>query len=64
VKLYVMVNDDQALIGFYAINAQAVHDQGLPTQFARARPGHASIPAFIAMISAIADQTLALLERR
>jgi GNAT superfamily N-acetyltransferase len=51
VKLYVMVNDDQALIGFYAINAHAVHYQDLPTRFARARPGHGSIPAaFIAMI--------------
>lgn len=51
VRLFVMVNDDQALIGFYAINAHAVHYQDLPTHFARGRPGHGSIPAaFIAMI--------------
>ena len=46
-----MANDDQALIGFYAINAHALHDQDLPARFARARPGHGSIPAaLIAMI--------------
>jgi ribosomal protein S18 acetylase RimI-like enzyme len=39
------------LIGFYAINAHAVRYQNLPARFARARPGHGSIPAaFIAMI--------------
>ena len=51
VKLYVMVNDDQALIGFYAINAHAVDYRDLPSRFARSRPGHGSIPAaFVAMI--------------
>ena len=51
VRLFVMVNADQALIGFYAINAHAVHYQDLPKCFARGRPGHGSIPAaFIAMI--------------
>jgi GNAT superfamily N-acetyltransferase len=51
VRLFVMVGSDQALIGFYAINAHAVHDQDLPKRFARSRPGHGSIPAaFIAMI--------------
>jgi ribosomal protein S18 acetylase RimI-like enzyme len=46
-----MVGADQALIGFYAINAHAVRYQNLPARFARARPGHGSIPAaFIAMI--------------
>ena len=51
VRLFVMVNPDGNLIGFYAINAHAVHYQDLPTHFARARPGHGSIPAaFIAMI--------------
>ena len=51
VRLFVMVSADQALIGFYAINAHAVHYQDLPKCFARGRPGHGSIPAaFIAMI--------------
>jgi GNAT superfamily N-acetyltransferase len=51
VRLFVMVGADQALIGFYAINAHAVHYQDLPARFARARPGHGSIPAaFIATI--------------
>lgn len=46
-----MVSADQALIGFYAINAHAVHDQDLPKRFARSRAGHGFIPAaFIAMI--------------
>ena len=51
VRLFVMVSADQALIGFYAINAHAVHYQDLAKCFARGRPGHGSIPAaFIAMI--------------
>jgi len=51
VKLFVMVGADQALIGFYAINAHAVSYYDLPARFARARPRHGSIPAaFIAMI--------------
>ena len=51
VKLFVMVGADQALIGFYDINAHAVSYQDLPARFARASPGHGSIPAaFIAMI--------------
>ena len=42
---------DQALIGFYAINAYAVDYRDLPKRFARARPGNGTIPAaFIAMI--------------
>jgi GNAT superfamily N-acetyltransferase len=51
VRLFVMVSAEQALIGFYAINAHAVDYRDLPKRFARARPGHGSIPAaFIAMI--------------
>jgi GNAT superfamily N-acetyltransferase len=51
VRLFVMVGADQALIGFYAINAHAVDYRDLPRRFARTRPGHGSIPAaFIAMI--------------
>ena len=56
VRLFVMVSAnqalaDQALIGFYAINAYAVDYRDLPKRFARARPGNGTIPAaFIAMI--------------
>jgi hypothetical protein len=51
VRLFVMVSTEQALIGFYAINAHAVNYRDLPKRFARSRPGHGSIPAaFIAMI--------------
>lgn len=51
VRLFVMVSAEQALIGFYAINAHAVHCRELPKAFVRTRPGHGSIPAaFIAMI--------------
>ena len=51
VRLFVMVNPDGNLIGFYAINAHAVDYRDLPSRFARSRPGHGSIPAaFIAMI--------------
>ncbi|MBM5808461.1 MAG: GNAT family N-acetyltransferase [Cyanobacteria bacterium M_surface_9_m1_291] len=51
VRLFVMVSSDQALIGFYAINAHAVDYRDLPKRFARSRPGHGSVPAaFIAMI--------------
>lgn len=51
VRLFVMVNPDGNLIGFYAINAHAVDDRDLPSRFARSRPGHGSIPAaFVAMI--------------
>ena len=51
VRLFVMVNPDGNLIGFYAINAHAVDYRDLPSRFARSRPGHGSIPAaFVAMI--------------
>lgn len=51
VRLFVMVNTDGHLIGFYAINAHAVDYRDLPSRFARNRPGHGSIPAaFVAMI--------------
>jgi GNAT superfamily N-acetyltransferase len=46
-----MVSADQALIGFYAINAHAVDYRDLPKRFARARPSNGTISAaFIAMI--------------
>jgi ribosomal protein S18 acetylase RimI-like enzyme len=51
VRLFVMVNPDGNLIGFYAINAHAVDYRDLPSRFARSRPGYGSIPAaFVAMI--------------
>ena len=51
VRLFVMVSAEQALIGFYAINAHCVDYRDLPRRFARTRPRHGSIPAaFIAMI--------------
>lgn len=51
VRLYVMTAADDALIGFYAINAHAVDYRDLPEKFARARPAHGWIPAaYIAMI--------------
>lgn len=51
VRLFVMVSNEQALIGFYAINAHAVDYSDLPRCFARSRPGHGAVPAaFIAMI--------------
>ncbi len=50
-RVFVMVADNGGLIGFYAINAHAVDYRELPKRFARARPGHGSIPAaYISMI--------------
>lgn len=51
IRLYVMVAPDTSVIGFYAINAHAVHYGELPKPFARTRPGHGHIPAaYISMI--------------
>ncbi|MBE0533417.1 MAG: GNAT family N-acetyltransferase [Rhodospirillales bacterium] len=51
VKLYVMVAPDGALIGFYSINAHAVHYEELPKKYERTRPSHGKIPAaYISMI--------------
>ena len=50
-RVFVLVNDDNDLVGFYAINAHAVDYTDLPAKFARTRPGHGSIPAaYISMI--------------
>ena len=50
-RVFVMVAADGTVIGFYALNAHAVSHQDLPARFARARPGHGSIPAaYISMI--------------
>ena len=51
VRVFVMVDAAGALVGFYAVNAHAVHYQDLPDRFARTRPGHGVIPAaYISMI--------------
>jgi ribosomal protein S18 acetylase RimI-like enzyme len=51
VRVYVMLDPDGALIGFYALNAHAVDYSELPARYARSRPGHGSIPAaYISMI--------------
>lgn len=51
VRLFVMVDPAGAVIGFYALNAHAVHFADLPRAFARTRPAHGNIPAaYISMI--------------
>ena len=51
VRIFVMVDAQDQVMGFYAINAHAVDYQDLPPSFAKNRPGHGQIPAaFIAMI--------------
>ena len=51
VRLYVMVDPAGTVIGFYALNAHAVHFADLPAKFARTRPSHGNIPAaYISMI--------------
>lgn len=51
VRVYVMVDPTGTVIGFYALNAHAVHFADLPTKFARTRPSHGNIPAaYISMI--------------
>lgn len=51
VRVWVMVESDGRLIGFYAINAHSVDYTDLPAKFARTRPAHGQIPAaYISMI--------------
>ena len=51
VRLYVMVDPDGTVIGFYALNAHSVHFTDLPAKFARSLPSHGNIPAaYISMI--------------
>lgn len=51
VRLYVMAEANGTVIGFYALNAHAVHYADLPVKFARTRPLHGNIPAaYISMI--------------
>lgn len=50
-RVFVLTGPDDALIGFYALNAHAIDYQELPARFARTRPRHGSIPAsYISMI--------------
>jgi ribosomal protein S18 acetylase RimI-like enzyme len=57
-RVFVMTNDNGAIVGFYAINAHSIAFEDLPPQFARTRPGHGKIPAaYISMIGR--DQSFA-----
>lgn len=50
-RVFVMTDADERVIGFHAINAHAVDYRDLPLRYARTRPGHGSIPAaYISMI--------------
>jgi GNAT superfamily N-acetyltransferase len=50
-RLYVMIGAEDALIGFYALNAHVVDYTDLPPRYARTRPRHGGIPAaYISMI--------------
>ena len=50
-RVFVMASAEGDLIGFYALNAHSVDYADLPKKFARARPGHGSIPAaYLSMI--------------
>nr|WP_319486060.1 GNAT family N-acetyltransferase [uncultured Cohaesibacter sp.] len=50
-RVYVMTDNEGAVIGYYALNAHSIDYQDLPKKFARTRPSHGTIPAaFIAMI--------------
>jgi len=52
IRLFVMTTLDGDLIGFYALNASAIHYADLPAKYARTRPSHDSIPvAYISMIA-------------
>lgn len=50
-RVFVMVAEEEPVIGFYALNAHAVSFADLPPKFARTRPSHGAIPAaYISMI--------------
>jgi ribosomal protein S18 acetylase RimI-like enzyme len=50
-RVFVMVDPDGRVMGFYALNAHAVEYGDLPAKYARTRPGHGRIPAaYISMI--------------
>lgn len=50
-RVWVLMDPDGGLIGFYALNAHAIDYTDLPEKFARTRPSHGAIPAaYISMI--------------
>jgi ribosomal protein S18 acetylase RimI-like enzyme len=50
-RVYVMVDPEGEVVGFYAINAHMIDYAELPPKHARNRPSHGSIPAiYISMI--------------
>lgn len=50
-RIWVMTDAEDGLIGFYATAAHSVDYQALPPRYARTRPGHGRIPAaYISMI--------------
>lgn len=50
-SVFVMISSKGDVMGFYAMNAHAIHYQDLPAKFKRAAPRHGSIPAvYISMI--------------
>ncbi|TYC63965.1 GNAT family N-acetyltransferase [Rhodobacterales bacterium] len=51
VRVFVLLDADEQLLGFYAVNAHTVAYSELPKKYARSRPRHGYIPAaFISMI--------------
>ncbi len=51
VRITVLLDADEELLGFYAVNAHSVDYGELPRRYARTRPSHGSIPAaYISMI--------------
>lgn len=51
VRVSVLLDAEEQLLGFYAVNAHSVDYAELPKKYARTRPSHGSIPAaFISMI--------------
>lgn len=51
VRVSVLLDADEQLLGFYAVNAHSVDYSELPRKYSRTRPSHGHIPAaFISMI--------------
>lgn len=51
VRVSVLIDAGDRLLGFYAVNAHTIAYGDLPKKYARARPSHGSIPAaYISMI--------------
>ncbi|ERP98396.1 hypothetical protein Q669_19000 [Labrenzia sp. C1B10] len=51
VRVSVLLDADEQLLGFYAVNAHSVDYAELPKKYVRTRPSHGSIPAaYISMI--------------